>query len=104
MLVVKPCHLYILTATHYLLFGTSMKQPERVHTLGCKLFQRSALGPKSHLVNIRSFSVEVCTGWPARHWQEGCVMREVDNSDETVRIVCWIYKTGLAISKSVAHK
>jgi len=31
-------------------------------------------------------------------------MREVNNSDETLRVVCWIYKTGLAISKSVAHK
>jgi hypothetical protein len=29
---------------------------------------------------------------------------EVNNLAEIVRLACWIYKTGLAISKTVAHE
>lgn len=94
MLVVETLPSLHRTAIRCLLSGMNIKQPESVHTLGCKLFQRSVLGPKSHIVNIFSFSVEVCTGQPIGlhcegSWQLGWDSKKGFRS----------YDTGLAISE-----
>lgn len=94
MLVVETLPSLRRTATCCLLSGMSIKQPESVHTLGCKLFQRSVLGPKSHIVNIFSFSVEVCTDQPVGLHCEGSWHRGWD-SKKGIRS----YNTGLAISE-----